>query len=123
MNFESIKAEAARTAHKVYGLGVTVTKENEKGEIVTKKKILFHKPKRNTMSPVEELKKNREAERKERVERLAHLVETAGDMAERDGLDRLALLEGENVCIASMISPPKYVSLADNKLEIFCQNL
>jgi hypothetical protein len=119
MKFAEICREARKTAHKVYGFETNVPELTDKGTTRIKTKVHFAKKSRKeNLSPAAELKQKRNAEREDRAIRLERLVETAGDMAERQGLDRLALLEAENVCIASMINPPEHITLADNKLAI-----
>ena len=112
MNFQQIVNEANRTAHKTYGLGVTVTEEKD-GKIVSKERTIFHKPKRGEiLSPSAELIQNRNAERVERAEQIARLyLAMQAQFSDEE-------IEERNPCLAGSLPPAKYISLADNDMAI-----
>lgn len=112
MKFQEIVNEAKRTAHKIYGLGITITEEID-GRLVSKERTIFHKPKQGEiLSPRSELIQNRNAERAERAQQIASLYHA---MTARFSDEEI---EEKNPCLEGSLPPAKYMSLADNDMVI-----
>jgi hypothetical protein len=109
----AIKEESERTRHKVYMFGFEYEGKNAKGRTV-RRSTRFKAPSPSTVKPKEsrvysgsgkhkELTEEQANERRERVNRMASLVETVGE----------ANCESQDVSLAEVIGPPVHMRMAD----------
>ena len=102
MKFREIVAESKLDAHEIYGLEIAGKVHWAPSPVVEAEG-----------ETAEDLQRLRNAERVERAEKMAKLVDTVG-------LDRC---EAEDVTIAKLLPPPVHIQEADNDLMIDLSNI